>query len=208
MYVCILGIILYVLLFQPLFLYLPFQAVHSGNLPSGKYLQAPTKYIKKFPHIQNTQRRTYAGKDHINKMKHRGISLHQYEKKNKYFLLLASTFISLCIFIKVLQSNHWFNIKRKKNLDIKKMQTYTVYAQVIHVSTFQGTGMFFHYRLLSAMVSALDDAVGSIVQSLKDKKMYSNSIIVFTTDNGGPANGFDGNAASNFPLRYSECMLW
>lgn len=88
------------------------------------------------------------------------------------------------------------------------MQTYTVYVQVIHVSTFQGTGMFFNYRLLSAMVSALDDAVGSIVQNLKDKKMYSNSIIVFTTDNGGPANGFDGNAASNFPLRYSECLLW
>nr|XP_022321355.1 arylsulfatase J-like isoform X3 [Crassostrea virginica] len=104
---------------EPLFLYLPFQAVHSGNLPSGKYLQAPTKYIKKFPHIQNTQRRTYA-----------------------------------------------------------------------------------------AMVSALDDAVGSIVQNLKDKKMYSNSIIVFTTDNGGPANGFDGNAASNFPLRGVKATLW
>lgn len=57
------------------------------------------------------------------------------------------------------------------------------------------------FLILSAMVSALDDAVGSIVQTLKDKNMYSNSIIVFTTDNGGPANGFDGNAASNFPLR-------
>lgn len=57
------------------------------------------------------------------------------------------------------------------------------------------------FFILSAMVSALDDAVGSIVQMLKDKNMYSNSIIVFTTDNGGPANGFDGNAASNFPLR-------
>lgn len=108
----------------------------------------------------------------------------------------------------MLQSNHLFNIKRKKDLDIKKMQTYIVICTDLHVSTFQGTGMFFNYRLLSAMVSALDDAVGSIVQNLKDKKMYSNSIIVFTTDNGGPANGFDGNAASNFPLRYSECMLW
>ena len=84
----ILGIILYVILFQPLFLYLPFQAVHSGNLPSGKYLQAPTKYIKKFPHIQNTQRRTYAGKDHITKMKHRGISLHKYIYVNTFFYWL------------------------------------------------------------------------------------------------------------------------
>ena len=31
--------------------------------------------------------------------------------------------------------------------------------------------------------------------------MLENSIIVFTTDNGGPANGFNLNYASNWPLR-------
>ena len=51
------------------------------------------------------------------------------------------------------------------------------------------------------MVSSLDDAVGEIVKQLQALNMYNNSIIAFTTDNGGPANGFDGNAASNFPLR-------
>ena len=31
--------------------------------------------------------------------------------------------------------------------------------------------------------------------------MLQDSIIVFTTDNGGPAAGFDLNYASNWPLR-------
>ena len=31
--------------------------------------------------------------------------------------------------------------------------------------------------------------------------MLENSVIVFTTDNGGPAAGFNQNAASNWPLK-------
>ncbi len=38
--------------------------------------------------------------------------------------------------------------------------------------------------------------------------MLEDSVVVFTTDNGGPAAGFGQNAASNFPLRgvsYLKC---
>lgn len=52
------------------------------------------------------------------------------------------------------------------------------------------------------MVSALDDSVGAIHQSLVDAGMADNTIIVFSTDNGGPTNGYDGNGACNWPLRY------
>mgnify|MGYP000320175701 CR=1 FL=1 len=52
------------------------------------------------------------------------------------------------------------------------------------------------------MVAALDDSVGAIVKTLKARGMYDNTVILFTTDNGGPANGNNNNAASNFPLRY------
>ena len=45
---------------QPLFLYLPFQAVHSAN-GNSILLQAPTDLIKRFDYIENKQRRTYAG---------------------------------------------------------------------------------------------------------------------------------------------------
>ncbi|XP_078577654.1 arylsulfatase B-like isoform X4 [Branchiostoma floridae x Branchiostoma japonicum] len=102
---------------KPLFLYLPHQAVHSGN-PDNP-LQAPQKYIDKFPHIQHPGRRTFA-----------------------------------------------------------------------------------------AMVSALDDAVGNVTKALSARGMLENSVIIFTTDNGGPAAGFDQNYASNWPLRGVKNTLW
>ena len=38
--------------------------------------------------------------------------------------------------------------------------------------------------------------------------MYDNSIIVFSTDNGGPANGVSRNTACNYPLRGTKYTLW
>ena len=44
--------------------------------------------------------------------------------------------------------------------------------------------------------------------ALQQKDMLKDSIIVFTTDNGGPAAGFNQNAASNWPLRGVKDTLW
>ena len=52
------------------------------------------------------------------------------------------------------------------------------------------------------MVSALDDAVGNVTAALEAKGLMDNTVIIFSTDNGGPANGFDMNHACNWPLRY------
>ncbi len=35
----------------------------------------------------------------------------------------------------------------------------------------------------------------------QEKGILEDSLIVFTTDNGGPAAGFNSNAASNWPLK-------
>ena len=43
---------------------------------------------------------------------------------------------------------------------------------------------------------ALDAGVGQVVKALKRSGLYDNSVIIFSTDNGGVGNG-----ASNFPLR-------
>ena len=51
------------------------------------------------------------------------------------------------------------------------------------------------------MASALDDSIGNLTRLLDAQGMLNNTVIAFTTDNGGPANGFDMNAASNTPLR-------
>lgn len=51
------------------------------------------------------------------------------------------------------------------------------------------------------MASKMDQSVGKVVEALRVANMLNNSIIVFTTDNGGAAGGFNINAASNWPLR-------
>ncbi|KAF4527455.1 hypothetical protein B566_EDAN016258 [Ephemera danica] len=56
-------------------------------------------------------------------------------------------------------------------------------------------------RTFAAMVSELDTSVGEIVTALGGRGMLENSIIVFSTDNGGTAGGYDNSAASNWPLR-------
>lgn len=66
----------------------------------------------------------------------------------------------------------------------------------------------YNRRKYAAMLSKLDDSVGTIVNELHKHNMLSNSIIIFSTDNGGPAEGFNLNHASNWPLRGVKNTLW
>ncbi|XP_055382349.1 arylsulfatase J, partial [Condylostylus longicornis] len=66
----------------------------------------------------------------------------------------------------------------------------------------------FKRRKYAAMLSKLDDSVGEIINTLSEQNMLKNSIIVFSTDNGGPAQGFNLNYASNWPLRGVKNTLW
>ena len=79
------------------------------------------------------------------------------------------------------------------------------------------------------MITAMDDAVGNITQSLKvsrkwedmillisaskDSGLYDNSIILWFSDNGGPNGGWPPGhdtsySASNYPLRGVKYTLW
>lgn len=66
----------------------------------------------------------------------------------------------------------------------------------------------FNRRKFAAMMHHLDQSVGEVVDALAQAKILKNSIIIFSTDNGGPAAGFNLNAASNFPLRGVKNTLW
>ncbi|KAJ8670681.1 hypothetical protein QAD02_001940 [Eretmocerus hayati] len=56
-------------------------------------------------------------------------------------------------------------------------------------------------RRFAGMMSELDTSVGAVIEALYKKNMLRDTIVIFTTDNGGPAGGFNLNAASNWPLR-------
>lgn len=58
------------------------------------------------------------------------------------------------------------------------------------------------------MLHHLDQSVGAIVEALSKAGILEKSIIVFSTDNGGPAEGFNLNAASNYPLKGVKNTLW
>ena len=56
------------------------------------------------------------------------------------------------------------------------------------------------------MIHELDQSIGKMVQALSDKGMLKDTIIVFSSDNGGPPEpkvitNLDRNRASNWPLR-------
>ncbi|XP_070557098.1 arylsulfatase B-like [Ptychodera flava] len=61
-------------------------------------------------------------------------------------------------------------------------------------------------RVKSGMITAMDDAVKAMVAALKKLGFWDNTLFVFTTDNGGPAN--PTNAGNNWPLRGSKTTLW
>lgn len=54
--------------------------------------------------------------------------------------------------------------------------------------------------LYAGLVESMDEAVGKVLKGLKDLGLEENTIVVFTSDNGGVAAG-DAFATSNLPLR-------
>ena len=65
-------------------------------------------------------------------------------------------------------------------------------------------------RKYAAMVCAIDDGVGQILQALRDTKLEENTLIFFLSDNGGPgpqgANGWNGS--DNGALRGVKGAVW
>ncbi|WP_245167514.1 sulfatase [Croceivirga sp. JEA036] len=54
--------------------------------------------------------------------------------------------------------------------------------------------------IYGGLVESMDDAVGHVLRSLEELGLDKNTMVVFTSDNGGVASG-DNYATSNLPLR-------
>jgi arylsulfatase A-like enzyme len=55
-----------------------------------------------------------------------------------------------------------------------------------------------------AMLSAMDDAIGLVLEKLEQNNQSKNTLIVFFNDNGGPTTRNAPNASRNTPLRGSK----
>lgn len=63
-------------------------------------------------------------------------------------------------------------------------------------------------KTFAGMVSAVDEAIQNVTAALDKKGMLENSIIIFSTDNGGPTEGGDAIGSSNYPLRGGKHTIW
>eukprot|EP00929_Paragymnodinium_shiwhaense_P063511 TRINITY_DN3171_c0_g1_i1.p1 TRINITY_DN3171_c0_g1~~TRINITY_DN3171_c0_g1_i1.p1 ORF type:complete len:758 (+),score=208.06 TRINITY_DN3171_c0_g1_i1:112-2274(+) len=61
-------------------------------------------------------------------------------------------------------------------------------------------------RLYAAMTHFLDQAIGEIVDTLKSRGMYENTLIAFMSDNGGPI--YEPGSANNWPLKGGKYTQW
>jgi len=57
-------------------------------------------------------------------------------------------------------------------------------------------------KIYAAMMKSMDDAIGSIVKAVDDKKLSQNTLIIFTNDNGGE------RFSDNGPYKARKMNLW
>lgn len=63
------------------------------------------------------------------------------------------------------------------------------------------------HPVYAGMVEAMDDAVGMVLEAIDRSGQRGETIVVFTSDNGGVSSG-DGRATSNLPLRGGKGKQW
>lgn len=72
--------------------------------------------------------------------------------------------------------------------------------QVLPVKAKRKARILQNHAVYAAMVEAMDEAVGVVLQQLEDSGLAYNTIVVFTSDNGGLSTS-EGSPTSNLPLR-------
>lgn len=63
-------------------------------------------------------------------------------------------------------------------------------------------------KIYAGMLTAADDAIGQVVNAYKEAGLWQDTLVIFTTDNGGPTTIGCATGASNYPKRGGKCTLW
>lgn len=62
--------------------------------------------------------------------------------------------------------------------------------------------------MLAGAVYEMDQSIGLVIEALHKRNMLENSIVIFSTDNGGLPTGLGSNYGFNWPLRGFKATLW
>ena len=60
----------------------------------------------------------------------------------------------------------------------------------------------------AGMLTAADEGIANVTKALKEKGLWNNTLVVFTTDNGGPTITCAVQGSSNYPRRGGKCSVW
>lgn len=71
----------------------------------------------------------------------------------------------------------------------------------------QGVRQVQDHPIYAGMMAALDDAVGTVLDAVASSDIADNTVVVFTSDNGGVSSG-DGYATSCLPMRGGKGRQW
>jgi arylsulfatase A-like enzyme len=63
-------------------------------------------------------------------------------------------------------------------------------------------------KLYAGMLASFDDAVGRVLASIRAANLENDTLIFFTSDNGGPITKMGGNGSINRPLRGQKGDTW
>lgn len=105
-----------------------------------------------------------------------------------------------------------FQAKQDKIDTYKKKLTTLNFSGAAYTQKDGTTKMFQDNAVYAAMVVSLDESIGKLIRTLKEEGLYSNTIIVFTSDHGGLSNrGVKWKrdlATSNLPLRAGKGHIY
>ncbi|KAL7560174.1 hypothetical protein ACA910_016603 [Epithemia clementina (nom. ined.)] len=63
-------------------------------------------------------------------------------------------------------------------------------------------------KVYAGMLTAADEAIGDVVEAYKKAGLWEDTLVIFTTDNGGPTTYGCVTGASNYPKRGGKYTLW
>jgi arylsulfatase A-like enzyme len=63
-------------------------------------------------------------------------------------------------------------------------------------------------KTYAGMLTAADEGIGNVTEALKQAGIWDDTLVIFTTDNGGPTSTCAVQGSSNYPKRGGKCTIW